>query len=528
MKPWDVVIVGAGAAGCVLANRLSVDAARRVLLLEAGSGEPPVGSRMAAAWISLINTEVDWGYHTVPQRRCFGRRLVWPRGKLVGGSGATNAMIYMRGEPADYDRWRDGGAVGWGWSDVLPYFRKTERNTRLAASPLHGGEGELVVGDVPEHDPAEHLWVAAAEEAGLPRNNDFNGGDQFGCGFFQAMIKDGERFGPAEAFLRPALGRSNLELVTSALATRILVKNGRAKGVEYFRHGKIETAFADEIVLAGGTINSPHLLMLSGIGPVDGLAKAGVTPVHDLPGVGQGMQDHVNCVVTYATNEKIGIGGMSEAEFGGAIQQWLDHRTGPMANPWSSTGGQAKSRPELERPDLQIYGVASAHRDHARYFASSPGMSFFTILQRPKSTGTLSLRSPDPLTAPALDPDYFSDPDDCDLNTLIDAVRLSRKIASAKAMAHLDLREITPSAEAVSDAEIGVFVRGHCQSIYHPASTCRMGSDPLSVVDPQSLKVRGIEGLRVCDASVFPDLIAGNICATVFMVAERGVQFIMQ
>ena len=278
---------------------------------------------MPGAWISLINTELDWGYHTVPQRRCFGRRLVWPRGKLVGGSGAINALIYMRGEAADYDRWQAKGAEGWGWQDVLPIFKRQERNARLGGSPMHGDSGELLVNDVPEHDPAEHLWVKAAEEAGLPRNDDFNSGDQFGCGFFQAMIKDGERFGPADAFLDPVLDRPNLTLVTSALATRILIENGRAQGVEYFRHGKVETAPAGEIVLAGGTVNSPHLLFLSGIGPADALKQAGVSPVHDLPGVGQSMQDHVNVVVTYATDQKIGIGGL----VGGGVRRG-DRRVG--------------------------------------------------------------------------------------------------------------------------------------------------------------------------------------------------------
>jgi choline dehydrogenase len=240
------------------------------------------------------------------------------------------------------------------------------------------------------------------------------------------------------------------------------------------------------------------------------------------------MQDHVNCLITYATSEKIGIGGLSEPEFAAATEEWLRHRTGPMANPWSSTGGQAKSRPDLAEPDLQIYGVASAYRDHARYFAATPGMSFYAILQRPRSTGRLTLRSPDPLTAPAIDPDYFSDPEGVDLRTLVAGIHLSRRIAAQKALAPLGLREITPSAEAVSDAEIALYVRRHCQSIYHPTSTCRMGTDALSVVDPATLKVHGLDGLRVCDASVFPDVVASNICATVFMVAERGAAFIAQ
>ncbi len=522
---YDVIIVGAGAAGCLLANRLSADPNRRVLLIEAGQKEPPIASRMPAMWISLINTEVDWGYHTVPQRNCFGRRLVWPRGRLVGGSGATNALIYMRGSPSDYDRWAAKGAEGWAWKDVLPFFRKTERNARLGRTPMHGADGDLAVNDVPDHDPAEHLWVKAAEEAGLPLNDDFNSGDQYGCGFFQAMLTDGERVSPADAFLDPVLARPNLTLVTSALATRILLSGNRATGIEYFRYGKVEIANAGEIILAGGSINSPHLLLLSGIGPADQIEAAGVTPRHDLPGVGEAMQDHVNIVVTCATDQPIGIGGWTDKVFADAIEEWNARRTGPMANPWSSTGGQAKSRPDVIEPDLQIYGVVTPHRDHARYFASTPGMSFFSILQRPKSVGTLRLRSPDPLTHPALDPDYFSDAEGEDLRTLVDGVRLSRRIAGQKALRHLDLREITPSAEAKSDTEVGLFVRRQCQSIYHPTSTCRMGTDAMAVVDPRTLKVHGLEGLRIADASVFPDVVASNICATVFMVAERAASF---
>jgi choline dehydrogenase-like flavoprotein len=528
MTGFDVVIVGAGAAGCLLANRLTRDGKRRVLLLEAGEKEPPLGSRMPGAWITLINTEIDWGYHTVPQRNCFGRRLVWPRGKLVGGSGAMNALIYMRGSPSDYDRWQARGATGWSWQDVLPWFKKSERNARFAGSALHGADGELEVNDVPVHDPVEHLWVEAAQQAGLPLKQDFNDGDQYGCGFFQAMMKDGERYSPADAFLDPILDRPNLTLVTSALATRIVFSRGRATGLEYFRHGAMASVEADEIILAGGSVNSPHLLLLSGVGPAEQLRRAGVTPLHDLPGVGQAMQDHVNVVITYATDEPIGIGGMSEADFAAATDEWLRQRTGPMANPWSSTGGQAKSRPGLPEPDLQIYGVITPHRDHARYFAARPGISFFTILQRPKSVGRLTLRSPDPLAHPALDPDYLSDDGGDDLRTLVDGVRLSRNIASQKALAHLDLREITPSAEAATDPDMALFVRRHCQSIYHPTSTCRMGTDTLAVVDPLSLKVRGVEGLRVIDASVFPDVVASNICATVFMVAERGAAFFLE
>lgn len=524
---FDTIIVGAGAAGCVLANRLSGDPGRRILLLEAGPADMPPAARMPGAWISLIDTEYDWKFHTVPQARCFGRRIAWPRGRLLGGSGSTNALVYMRGSPSDYRRWAAKGCAGWGWKDVLPWFLKSESNPRLGGSPLHGASGELPVVDVPNHDPAERLWVEAAQEYGLPFNEDFNSGDQYGCGFFQVFMKNGERCGPATAFLDPVVHRPNLTVVTSATATRVIVENGRARGVEYLHFGRVETAYAEsEVVLSGGTVNSPHLLLLSGIGPADAVRGSGVAPVHDLPGVGRSMQDHLNCVVTFATREKFGLGGFGDVEWSDALEEWSETRTGLMANPWSTSGGQAKSRPGLEEPDLQIYGIATPHRDHARYLSTVPGISMFTVLQRPKSSGALSLRSADPLMHPAIDPRYLSDADGEDLRTLVDAVGLSRGIAATKTLSRLGLRETFPSSEAGTRDEIATFVRAQCQSIYHPTSTCRMGTDPDAVVDPATLKVHGLEGLRVCDASVFPDVVASNIMATVVMVAERGAEFI--
>lgn len=288
----------------------------------------------------------------------------------------------------------------------------------------------------------------------------------------------------------------------------------------------MRTAFAgSDVVLAGGTVNSPHLLMLSGIDPADDLRASGIDPIHDLKGVGRSMQDHLNCVVTFTTREKFGIGGMTADEFADAVNEWTGHRTGPMANPWSTPGGQAKSRPGLAEPDLQIYGIATPHRDHARYLSTLPGISMFNVLQRPKSTGTLKLRSADPLVHPAIDPQYLSDPDGEDLGALIGGVELSRGIAATRALSHLGLREAFPSSEAKTRDEIATFVRAQSQSIYHPTSTCRMGTDGEAVVDPSTLKVRGLEGLRVCDASVFPDVVSSNIMSSVMMIAERGSEF---
>ncbi|WP_048861190.1 GMC family oxidoreductase [Acidisphaera rubrifaciens] len=522
----DTIIVGGGSAGCVLANRLSADPGRRVLLLEAGRAAP-LDSDIPANWPMMFNTGVDWGYHTEPQPGCRMRRIFWPRGRMLGGSGSLNAMIYIRGLPSDYDGWAASGCPGWAWDDVLPVFLRSEDNRRLGNGRLHRTGGELVVSDVPFVDPAERLWHAAAQQAGLPPNDDFNGERQEGVGWFQLTVRGGERHGTAKAYLRPALDRPNLTVLTGVTTTRVLIERGRATGVEYLRHGRPEVAHAAaEVVLCAGAIGSPHLLMLSGIGPADALRAAGVDPVHDLPGVGQDLQDHINVPITYALKSRAGIGGMSDAEIGAATQEWLASRTGPMTSCWVAAGGFARSRPEVAEPDLQLYGVISGHRDHARYLAAGPGITLHATLQRPDSRGVLSLRSADPLEHPRIDPRYFvSDADGSDLATLIDGVRLNRRIASQPALSDLIAHEITPSAEAQDDAALAQFVRGHCTTLYHPTSTCRMGSDAGAVVDP-ALRVRGIDGLRVADASVFPRMVSGNTNAPTIMVAERAATLI--
>jgi len=522
---YDIIIVGGGSAGCVLANRLSADPARRVLLLEAGRAAP-LNSDIPANWTAMFNTGVDWGYHTEPQVGCRGRRIFWPRGKMLGGSGALNAMIYIRGLPSDYDGWEAAGCTGWGWRDVLPVFLKSENNLRLGNTPLHSARGELIVSDVPYVDPHERLWHKAAIAAGVPDNADFNGPVQEGVGWFQLTVRDGERFGTGKAFLRPVLDRPNLTVRTGVLTTRILIENGRARGVTLLDRGIPETVYADEVVLSAGSIGSAQLLLLSGVGPADELSAVGVEPVHDLPGVGKTLRDHINIPITYAAREKIGIGGMTGDEIEAATQEWLATRQGPMSSNWVAAGGFAKSAPDVEEPDLQLYGVISGNRDHARYLAAGSGVSLFATLQRPKSEGELRLRSADPLEHPSLDPRYFSsDPSGYDLATMVEGVKLNRRIAAQSPLRELITHEITPSAEAVSDEDIGEFIRGHCTTLYHPTSTCRMGKDRLAVVDP-TLRVYGLEGLRVADAGVFPTMVSGNTNAPTIMIAERAAAFI--
>jgi choline dehydrogenase len=524
---YDTIIVGAGSAGCVLANRLSADPGRNVLLLEAGRAAP-LASSIPANWVTMFNTEADWGYHTVPQEGCKGRRLFWPRGKMVGGSGALNAMIYIRALPSDYDGWAARGATGWAWRDVFPVFLRSEDNVRHGNSPFHHVGGPLTISDVPYVDPTERVWLAAAQAAGLPFNDDFNGATQEGVGFFQLTVKDGERFGTGKAFLRPALERKNLALRTGVLTIRVLVERGRAVGVEFLQNGRLHTEHAaSEVVLSSGSIGSAHLLLLSGIGPADELRAVGVDVLHDLPGVGKSLQDHINVPITFATRERVGIGGMTEAELNTAFAEWEASRTGALTSNWAAAGGFSRSRPDVAEPDLQVYGVISAHRDHARYFAGSPGITLHATLQRPDSVGTLRLRSADPLEHPALDPRYFvSDQDGSDLATLVEGVKLNRRIAAQSPLRDLITHEITPSAEAQTDEAIADFIRGHCTTLYHPTSTCRIGTDALAVVDPR-LRVRGLAGLRIADASVFPRMVSGNTNAPTIMVAERAAEFLL-
>ena len=524
---YDTIIVGAGSAGCVLANRLSADPHRKVLVLEAGRAAP-LASDIPSDWPTMFNTAVDWGYYTEPQAGCRGRRIFWPRGKMVGGSGAINAMIYIRGLPSDYDGWEKAGCAGWAWRDVLPKFIAFENNARFIDDPLHGTSGPLYVADVPHVDPNELKWLEAAQAAGLPHNPDFNGATQEGAGFFQFVIRDGERFGTGKAYLRPALTRANLTLKTSVRVTRIIIERSRAIGVEYLENGQPKSAFATgEVVLASGAIGSAQQLLLSGVGPADELKAAGVEVVHELAGVGRDLQDHINIPITFYTKEKIGVGAWTQESLAASLAEWETSRSGPRTSPWVAAGAHVRSRPDVE-PDLQLYGAISPHRDYVRFLSSRPGITLHATLQRPNSRGRITLRSADPIEHPAIDPCYFaSDASGSDIATMIEGVRINRRIAAQSPLKEMIEGEVTPSAEAASDAEIADYIRGHCTTLYHAASTCRMGTDDLAVVDPQRLQVRGIDGLHIADASVIPIMVSGNIQTPTILIAESAAAAIL-
>ena len=524
---YDTIILGAGSAGCVLANRLSADPGRKVLVLEAGR-PAPVASDVPSDWVTMFNTSADWGFHTVPQAGCRGRRIFWPRGKMVGGSGALNAMIYMRGLPSDYDGWARLGCPNWSWADVLPVFRSSEDNQRLGNDPLHGAGGPLHVSDPAYVDRGEHLWLAAAQAAGHRLNTDFNGPEQEGAGFFQFVIKDGERWGTGKSYLRPVLDRPNLTVKTGVLVTRVVIENGRATGVEYLDKGRPETArAAAEVVLSSGAIGSCQLLLLSGVGPADELQAVDVAPVHDLPGVGKDLQDHINIPISFGANEPIGIGALTDEDWTTSFEAWKTGRTGLRTSAWVAAGAHVKSRPDVE-PDLQLYGAMSPHRDYARFLHSGSGVTLHSTLQRPLSRGEIRLHSADPIEAPMIDPRYFvSDETGGDLATLVEGVRINRRIAAQSPLADILTGELPPSAECDTDAEVAHYVRGHCTTLYHPSSTCRMGTDDRAVVDPFSMKVRGLEGLRVADASVIPRMVSSNIQAPTIMIAARAARMIL-
>ena len=520
-EEFDVVVVGAGSAGCAVAGRLSEDPTLTVLLLEAGGSDDVLEVQVPAGCYKVWRTRRDWNYTTEPQPGLGGRKLFWPRGKLLGGSSSINAMIYMRGAAADYDEWAElTGDPSWSYENVLPVFRRMEDNAR-GADAYHGVGGPLRVEDLRSPHPWTRAVVQSAVAAGYPRNDDFNGPRLEGVGQYQVTQRRGRRWSSADAYLHPAMGRPNLTVRTGALTTRVLVEGGRATGVEYRSGGRVHVArAAREVVLSGGAINTPQLLMLSGIGPADHLREVGVDVVHDLPGVGGGLQDHP--LVPVVWNVRSGK-SLRLAESPVNLALWKALGRGPLTSNLAESGLFTRSAPELPEPDLQFHFLPVKFWKQAEIDPDVEAFSALTVLVHVHSRGSVRLRSADPTWSPVIDAGYLTD--ERDLEALVSGVEQARDIASCAPLAHVLADEWSPGAAVQGRDALRATVKDTLESLYHPVSSCRMGTDDQAVLDAQ-LRVRGIEGLRVADASAMPTLVRGNTNAPSILIGERAADLI--
>ncbi len=523
-EQFDYIIVGAGSAGCVLANRLSADPGTSVLLLEAGGRDWHPFIHMPAGLAKLVNIKsLNWNYTTEPEPQLNNRRLYWPRGKVLGGSSSINAMCYCRGHRADYDRWQALGNEGWGFDDMLTHFKATEANARPDIdAEYHGTNGDLSVEDLRYHNPLTDTFLQACEETGLPRTDDFNGPHQRGFGLYQVTQKNGARHSSAAAFLKPAMDRPNLTVWTHAMAEKILLEDSgtgpRAAGVHLKHRGKPVLARANkEVILAGGALNSPQLLMLSGIGEANELEKHGITPCVNLPGVGKNLQDHLDVCLVQGCTQPITYDTINDLKVG--LQYYLLGHQGPGASNVAEAGGFWQTElAEDDRPDVQFHFVPAILDDHGRNRIKGSGYTLHMCFLRPRSRGHLSLASANPATPVRIHANYLSDP--FDLAVMKAGFKLQRHIFSAPAFAPFRDTEIFPGESAQSDADIEAFIRQKAETIYHPVGTCKMGQDDMAVVDAQ-LRVHGVSGLRVADASIMPTLVSGNTNAPTIAIASK-------
>ena len=529
---FDYVIVGGGSAGSTLASRLSEDPSVSVCLLEAGGSGKDILIRAPAGVAAMLPGRPkinNWAFETVPQAGLQGRRGYQPRGKALGGSSAINAMLYVRGHRSDYDDWANLGCEGWSYEDVLPYFIRSEGNER-GANSWHGAAGPLHVSDQKSPRPISRAFIQAASELQFRTNDDFNGPEQEGVGLFQvtqfhSREKNGERCSAAAAYLHPHSERRNLTIITKAHATKLGFNSKRATSVQYRVHGGEKRVEAKrEIILCGGSFNSPQLLQLSGVGRSEDLQRHGIQMVHELPGVGRNLHDHLDFILAYKSKDTdlFGIGAVGTVNLIKNIIKWRKDGTGLIATPFAEAGAFLKTDRALARPDIQLHFVIGIVDDHNRKLHLGYGFSCHVCVLRPRSTGEVFLESADPMAPPGIDPRYLSD--EQDLKVLINGAKMARAILQAPAMAKYRYKELY-TKDGMSDAEWENHIRSRADTIYHPVGTCKMGIDDMAVVDPQ-LRVRGLEGLRVVDASVFPTLIGGNTNGPTIMIAEKAADII--
>ena len=524
---FDYIVVGGGSAGSVLAGRLTEDPSVRVCLLEAGPADKSVLIHCPAGLAVMAKFELNgWGFNTTPQVALNNRRGFQPRGRVLGGSSSINAMVYVRGQHADYDYWAAQGNPGWGWEDVKPYFLRAENNER-GADPWHGQGGPLNVADLRAPHRFSDLFTQAGVQAGHPHNTDFNGATQEGVGLYQVTHKNGERHSVAKGYLTPHLSRPNLQVITDAYATRVVLDGKRAMGVEYWQGGALNQVRASrEVLLSAGALLSPQLLMLSGIGPAAQLQRHGIPVLHDLPGVGAHLHDHPDVVqVVDAPHLKdlFGLSLTGMAHMARGVLDWRKRRNGLLTTNFAEAGGFIKSDPSEPAPDLQLHFVIGKLVDHGRKTVFGHGYSAHVCLLQPKSRGSVTLASKEPMALPHVDPNFLADPDD--MLRMVKGFKRMREILQQPALAAHGGAELAASANARTDAQIELFIRQYADTIYHPVGSCRMGLGPMDVVDAE-LRVHGISGLRVVDASIMPRIVSGNTNAPTVMIAEKAVDML--